>query len=322
MIEGLLAILLNILAIALITFVVSNMAVSSVVSLLAQQFTRFEINSRKATLWLLVLLPWIAVLCVIACFLYRLAAYDFSGKINEFAHWHHITSFNMMSWHSVTLILAFLIFAKIVTKQCTELVKHRRELSLLTSFATALGNDVYRLEMSQPSAFTGGFIHRACYVSTGILANTNVQEQKVIFAHEKAHADYYDPLKKWLFSLFCAFFIPAIAIRLKLHMTLAMEQAADKAVIEQNIPATVVASTLVKVAKLNHKLGRNSPVNSELVVNFGADILEQRVYFLLDQLELKPASRIVTLAFILLTFILSLLSIDGVHHLMETVFSH
>ena len=139
-------------------------------------------------------------------------------------------------------------------------------------------------------------------------------------SHEKAHSDHHDPLKKWLFTVLASCFIAAIAQRFKLHMTLAMEQSADNAVLKDNMPSTFVAATLVKVAKLN---ASTAPlVNNEIVASFGADVLEQRVYFLLGHLDVKPVNPMLTLVFFIVVLLLGLMSIDGVHHVIETVFSH
>ena len=319
MIEGLSAIAFNIAAIALISFIVSNMAVSVVVSVLAQKFVMLEVNSRKVSLWLLALIPWLAVSCVVICFSYQL---HLATKLSLYAHWHHMNTFTLLSWHSVTLLVAMVLFCLILVNKLKGLVNHSRELALLRSMSTEVEKDVYEINTPQASAFTCGFFNKYCYVTRGILAQTSKQEQAVILGHEKAHARLNDPLKKWLFSILASFFVPQIATRLKLHMTLAMEQAADRAVIDNDTPATFVASTLVKVARLNQDGTEVCLRNNEFVTNFGADVLEQRVYFLLGQLDLEPANKLMTLTFTLLTLAACLMSIDGIHHLMETVFNH
>ena len=187
-------------------------------------------------------------------------------------------------------------------------------------FSTQVEDDVYHVESSEASAFTSGFITKRCFVTTGLLAQTTPEEYEVVIAHEKAHVAKHDPFNKWLFSFFSAFFIKPISVQLKLHMTLAMEQAADDAVIKSGFSKIFVASTLVKIAKLNaqsHLLKHN-----ELAVNFGADVLEQRIFFLLDKLKLAPLHKGITVILILLLVAISTTSIDGIHHFMETLFSH
>ena len=322
MIEGLFAVFLNLMAIAVVTFVISNLAVSAIVCFLAQKFLTMEVKSRKAILWLLVLLPWLAVICVGLCFVYQMSSFNAMAAVNRYAHWHHLNYFEVLSWHSVSLVAALSLLFYVVFNKVSQLISHRRQLSLLQSLSTQTQHGVFEISVEQASAFTSGFIKKRCYVTTGMLRETSEQEQAVILGHEKAHALHNDPLKKWLFSVAAAFYVPAIGARLKLHMTLAMEQEADRAVINAETPATFVASTLVKVARLNQTSLAQPLVNSELVSHFGTDVLEQRVYFLLDQLNLKPVNKIITMLFVVLTLSLSFLSIDGVHHLMETVFNH
>ena len=103
-------------------------------------------------------------------------------------------------------------------------------------------------------------------------------------------------------------------------MTLSMEQEADNAVISGGVSKLFVASTLIKIAKFN---AQNDLVkDNSLVSNFGADVLEQRIYFLLDKLNLEPINKMVTATLLLLLVAISTASIDGIHHFIETLFSH
>lgn len=324
MFEGSVAIWLNILTIAILTFVLANGAVSAVVSILAQRFLTLQVASRKSALWLLVTLPWIASLCVTICFAYK---YYFSSPFNNtfsFAHWHHIAEFSWTSWHGITLLIAIAYLMYVLFKKSSQLHQHRKQLDILTALSQPLSSvaasGLYEIEASYASAFTSGFITKRCFITSHLLANTSLQEQTIIIKHEQAHANNNDPLKKWVFSILAMFFVPTLGARLKLHMTLAMEQDADNAVISDNLEPTLVASTLVKVARLN---ATQSPFShSELVANFGADVLEQRVYFLLGQLNLKPANKWFTVFFIITTLMICIASIDSLHHFIETIFKH
>jgi len=309
MIEGALAIWLNTFAIAVITFFIANFAVSLIVSILGQRFLDIEVEPRKTILWLLVMLPWCACLLVSGYFLYKFSNQDPFTWNTAYAHWHHMDVYTVFSWHTITLLLALFGIAYVLIRKVSALLKHKNELSTLSGFAREIDNKVYELELPQACAFTSGFLTKRCYITSGMLEATTPQEQAVILEHEKAHAKNHDPLKKWLFSILSAFFLPSLTARLKLHMTLAMD-----------ISSTMVAGTLVKVARLN---AAEAPlVDNELVANFGADVLEQRVYFLLGKLNLKPVNKLLTLVLIVLIIVVSLSGIDSIHHLMETVFSH
>lgn len=320
MLQDNLSLWLNMLTIAVLTFALANGAVSVVVASLAQQFLKIQIRSRKTFLWVLATLPWFASLCVTLCFVYRYYTASLFDKSFNFAHWHHMSSFNWQSWHGATLIFASIIIIYVTSSKLWQLRKHSKELALLTDLSYPVTDNVYKIEAPYASAFTSGFTHKRCFVTDSLLRQTSQQEQAIIIAHEQAHAKHNDPLKKWLFSVLAAFFIPTVSKRLKLHMTLAMEQAADNAVINDELDSTAVASALVKVARLN---AQQTPVcNNELVANFGAQVLEQRVYFLLGQLNLKPANKYMTSALIVATLLLCLSSIDVLHHFIETIFNH
>lgn len=320
MIEGQLALWFNLATILVLSFAIANFSVSIFVSLLAQKFLGMQVESRKIILWLLLVLPWLASICVVLLFLNGYSTSSIFESEDKYAHWHHMSEFNFLSWHGVTLIFAFGFIIHLGVKKVIQLRLHRLNLLSLTYLSKPIEDNVYEIELSNPSAFTAGFTKKKCFITSGMLKEMTKDEVSVILGHEKAHAKMNNPLKKWLFGIFSAFFIPTLAKRLKLHMMLAMEQAADNAVVNNAVPSTFVASTLVKVARLN---AQYLPLkDNELVVNFGADVLEQRVYFLLGQLSLKPANKIATAIFATLIFVGCLSSIDGVHHLIETVFSH
>ena len=313
------AVLLNLLAIFFITFVVTNISLSALFAVVSQQLLKIEVNSRKALLWLIVALPWFVSL-ILSIFI--LHSYFSGSSQTQFGlpHWHHMSNFEWYSWHGITLGAVLLYSVYVLVNQVIHMLAHKREIDALTSFSVCKGASVYQIESDQASAFTSGFISKRCFVTTGLINQTSAEEYDVIIKHEKAHLAASDPVKKWFFALLSSFYISPIAQRLKLHMTLAMEQKADNAVIESGISKLFVASTLVKVAKLN---AQNSMMkNNEFVVSFGADVLEQRIYFLLDKLDLEPIHKGVTFTLFLLLILISMTSIDGVHHFMETLFSH
>jgi Zn-dependent protease with chaperone function len=320
MIEGELALWLNIVTIMVLIFVIANFTVSIIVSLLAQQFLSLQVNSRKTVLWLLVTLPWLTSLCIALLFLHEYTSSAVFESETQYAHWHHMGVFHWLSWHGATLVIALAFNIRVLGCKLIQLKHHRKDLTYLASLSKPLNDGVFEVESAEPSAFTAGFISKKCFITSGMLKEMTKEEVAVILGHEKAHAKINDPLKKWLFSIFTAYFISSLAARLKLHMTLAMEQAADNAVVNGDITSTFVASTLVKVARLNVLY---SPVkDNDLVANFGADVLDQRIYFLLGQLNLKPVNKTITIVLSISILVLCLSSIDGLHHLIERVLSH
>lgn len=313
------SVFLNLLAIFSITFIVANVSLSAIFSLVSQQILKIEVKSRKVLLWTIVLLPWVVSLVLS---IYILQAYHSGNSLNNFAfpHWHHMTNFEWYSWHGFTVGVALSYLMYVLTSQVRHLWNHKREIESLISFSKNEEADVYQIESDKASAFTSGFFSKKCFVTTALIEQTTLEEYEVVIKHERAHIATNDPAKKWLFTLLCSFFIKPITQRLKLHMILAMEQEADNAVIKSGTSKLFVASTLVKVAKLNAQ--SDILENKNLVVNFGADVLEQRIFFLLDKLKLEPIHKSITFALVLVLVIVSTTSIDSIHHFMETFFRH
>ena len=309
----------NLLAIFSITFIVANVSLSAIFSLLGQQIIKIEVKSRKFLLWTVVSLPW-ALSFVLAILI--LQAYHTGDSLYDFAllHWHHMTHFEWFSWHGFTVGVALFFVMYVLISQGRLLWNHKKEIESLMCFSTNIETDIYQIESDDASAFTSGFFTKKCFVTTALIEQTTCEEYDVVIKHERAHIATNDPAKKWLFTLLCLFFIKPIAQRLKLHMILAMEQEADNAVIKSGTSKLFVASTLVKVAKLNAQ--SDLLKNKSLVVNFGADVLEQRIYFLLDKLKLEPIHKGITFSLVMVLVIVSSASIDGIHHFMETFFGH
>ena len=309
----------NLLAIFTIAFAITNLVVSIGVSLLGQKLTSVQLKPRKALLWFCVSMPWI--MSILVC-LYLLDIYVYSSifETKQYAHWHHISDFNWFSWHAVTIILLLSYMMFVLTSKTRQLWLHRQEVSLLTCLSKNLSRGAYEVEIPKFAAFTSGIRSKKCFITTGLLNEVTPEELDVILKHERAHVVNNDPLKKWLFSILVSFYFAPVARLLTLQMVLAMEQDADNAVLEEGIDRIFVASTLIKVAKLNAQ--EDILKSSALVVNFGADVLEQRIYFLLGRLQLSPINKTVAFSFAIALFFLCMTSLDGVHHLIETVFSH
>lgn len=320
MLDGTLALILNVLAIALVCFALHNVTVSAIVSLLNQRFLQLQVPSRKATLWLLVSVPWLSALCTASYFYYAANNNTLFENQTSVAHWHHVDTFSWLSWHGLTLASAIGFLSYIVITRIATFSRHRSELAHLVALSERIDNNTYEIQSTDVAAFTAGFIKPKCFITQGMRQQTTEQEQTIILKHEIAHAKRRDPFKKWLFSILCAFYIPIISKRLSLHMTLAMEQEADNAVICSENSSLDIAGTLVKVARLN--ASGNTIKNTDMVANFGADVLEQRVYFLLGQLNLKPVNKLLMFIIIVATFFLCLSSVDGLHHFIEAVFKH
>lgn len=317
MLQGNWAIVFNLMAIAMLTFMVANVAVSLLVSGLNKSFLRLEVVSRRYALWLVVSLPWTMSLIIALCFFHPLLEYSPLSSVEGVAHWHHMQEFHFASWHGVSLMFALLFLSVWVGRNVRSLVQHSQKLSVLRNLATQISGRVYELESREAHVFASGFFKPRCYITSRMREVLSERETSIVLAHEQAHIARFDPAKKWLFSFFSGFFFYPVSQRLKQHMTLVMEQQADQA-IEGHSPLDV-ASTLVKVARLSSDKVIAQPT---MVAQFAAELLEQRVLFLLGKNEnLKVNKGLGLLLFTCLLIVCSS-SVDAIHHLIENWFSH
>ena len=105
-------------------------------------------------------------------------------------------------------------------------------------------------------------------------------------------------------------------------MSLSMEQAADSFYVENQQQSHNVASTLVKFTKLAASHSIHSQYNSELFVHFCRHSIEQRVLHLLNDKQFRPFP---LGGVVIATFLLALISttsVDSLHHVIETLFTH
>ncbi len=319
MLEGSLAIVLNLFSVIIIAFLLANIAVSFVMATFSARLLKLPLTSRKKTLWLLVASPWLSSFCIaILYFSGYLPSHIFESPLEQ-EHWHHMSKFNWLSWHGISLLSASLYCFYTVLKKLLIIRQHKQDLHQLTYLATPINKTTFELECTKASAFTAGFVNKKCFVSRGLLDALTSEEAAVVLGHEVAHANNNDPLKKCIFSLLSDFFLPNINLMLKQNMYLAMEQAADKAVVDKGVPAVFVAETLIKVARLKTSF---NVTDNQLVLNFATNMLEQRIHFLLGKLEFEAKEQPINLMLVIFISGFSLSLIDSLVHFIEAIFSH
>ncbi len=311
MIEGIWAPILNLLTLNVLVFVMSLLGVSVFIGCYKNTFSKINSQHRKFLLWLYVLTPWFISLLISLLFI-ATGFFTADTPLNTVAHWHHKNSFELMSWHNFSLSIFIIIVCFLIIKKLKKLIKHHNEIRLLHGFSTKKHADFYTIEAKQPSAFTCGLIKQYCFLSTGLLEKITENEKNIILHHELAHAQAKDPLKKWFFSFFTAFFIAPIKQYLITNMTLAMEQEADKKVVLARYEPALIASTLVKVARLS-----SASPHYEMSHHFSMNLLEQRIHYLLGLQEAKPCNLLLPISIFILFTSFTVLSIDSLHHFIE-----
>jgi len=144
--------------------------------------------------------------------------------------------------------------------------------------------------------------------------------------HEEAHVRRRDPLKKLLFALLAGFFPGAQRNYLNRQMMLCMEQCADEQVSRQGWSETFIAQTLLKVTRLSNGLPLSGlqagNAGSPLCCHFALDQLDARILYLLADNKGRSCPTILIGILFLLLAASCLFSVDALHHIIETLFSH
>ena len=322
MIYGQWALALNLFTVGVLAFIVAKVFVSISFWFIKSKFQHYTVSTRKSLLWLCVLAPWLIALCVMLFFSPLFQNGSVFVWLTEFAHWHHPDIFYFVSWHSASLLIfiAFTLF--ILIKKATLLYRNHNQINLLRELGTEKSKHVYVIESSIPTAFTGGIFKPLCFISTGLIEQTSANEIEIITQHELAHVHHLDPLKKWLFLFFTAFFTKNVKQVLRSMMSLSMEQAADSFYAENQQQSHNVASTLVKFTKLAASYSIHPQYNSELFVHFCRHSIEQRVLHLLSDKQFRPFPTGGVVIAIPLLVLISTTSVDSLHHVIETLFTH
>ena len=322
MIYGQWALALNLLTIAVLAFVVANVFVSIAFWFVKNSIQNYTVSTRKSLLWLCVLSPWIIALTVTLFFSPFFQSGEVFVWLTELAHWHHPDIFYFLSWHSISLIIFFGFSIYIAIGSLVLAYKNHHQIRFLRTLATKKSENVLIIDSPIPTAFTGGLIKPSCFISSGLIELLNSDDIEIIIQHELSHLHYADPLKKWIFSFFAAYFTPNINKMLKSMMAISMEQAADSFFVKSQQQAHNVASTLVRFTKLAAKYSISKQYKSELLVHFCRQSIEQRVLQLLSDTQFKPFPMKVVFLGVILLAVISTTSVDSLHHAIETLFNH
>ena len=316
-------IFLNIASMATVCFAMTWFVQCLVFPLVSSFVFTLAHQQRRFLLWSWVLLPWcIAALCS-GIFAYNTFGEGSADFLPVMAHWHHLFEFEWMTWHG-TLLAFFLIFTCIAIYRSVHsaishitslhglfLLSKSRESGGTASFNEFTYNEI---QSERPMAFTAGIFKPECYVSSALVDRSVPAELAIILDHEFAHKRNYDPLKKWLFHFLSGYFIRKHSKQLMSHYALAVELRADQeaALRSDNLD---VAATLVAVSK---RLRQNTS-ESKLCTGFGNDFISQRVRYLTSPGEVSFKAPVFGLTAMVLLFAVNVLSLDNLHHYIESL---
>lgn len=322
MILGQAALLLNLFTIAALCLFLGIVVVSGACRLTACFPLRTTASTRRLLLWSAVLLPWLAA-CTAALVL--VFSEILGDGVAGMVHWHHIHVFNLHSWHGLS-VLGFLLLAMVLLlRSGLQVYRHLYQVRLLMQLGERDPNNESIILSERAEAFTSGLLHPRCFYTSSLCEGVSADEFAVIRLHEEVHARSFDPLKKWLFALLSGFFPGGTRLFLSRQMALCIEQCADEQVARQGQSETLIAQTLVKVARLAHRARDHvqAPALSPVLgCHFAMQQLDARVHYLLNANKGRSLSPLFIVGPFLLLTAGCLVSADAIHHTIESLFSH
>ncbi|AMN10867.1 hypothetical protein ACZ81_04285 [Alteromonas macleodii] len=326
MLEGLSAITLNLLSIAVLALFVSVIFSSFFIPLLLRGLKKCTLNVQKVTLWVLVTLPWwVALSCITILWPWHSSPVSVSW-VERLAHWHHIDVFHFTSWHAITLYGLVLYNTYTAIKGVLLLNTQSRSLQALIALSgeeQRKSDDAlhfYSLPVTLPTAFVSGMISPKVYVTEALQKKVSPAQLDIILRHEFAHVKARDPLFRSLFAACTMLFPPPVKRRLIKHYVLLTELIADNTV-AQHYDNLEVAQTLIDVAR-HQQRGIFSNVTSAINY-FGNDATTYRVQCLISpRLSSSKGGVGFAITLIALMPFLTASAVDSLHHIIETLFIH
>lgn len=319
MIWGAAAFALNLLSIASLYFWIAVAAVSVAFHLMRFVKGAHSASTRCYLLWLGVFSPWLAAICASFVLLAPLHGTGENAFLNAILHWHHPWSFDLFSWHSLPLIAWVGVGLNSTRMGIRNYRQHRRTTCLLDTLCTVDARGLRLLSTSDRHAFTAGFLSPQVYVTEGLTEILGRDELQIVLLHEQAHAKHRDPLKKWLFSMLAGFMPSSVRRQQVRAMSLAMEQRADEAVLQQVPDRRSLAGRLLALIKIIDTRNDPAPANS---CQFGGNSFQARLIYLIEG-ESHQSFPWVSLCVWGITLItVCLFSADTLHHLIEYIANH
>lgn len=314
---------LNVITIGVTSLLVAIFLLSALTAFGLNYLTSFSAGIRARLLWAIVILPWI--IAVASIFL-LLAPELFQFRLNwlsSFIHWHHAAIFHIFSWHGALLLVFCITFLLVSITKLSSAVRSSSQLSQLDYFSVSdeLGSGMLLVHSDTPQAFTAGLFNPRSYITHGLRDKLSEESLAIVQQHELAHKRRRDPLRIYVFSLLVSFFAKTIGKRLNDAFSLALEQLADQSALRSVRDKTSVSRTILDVARLNNQECGTAGL-SAVNCGFTSNALQLRIRYLLDGEPPKafPYFKLVISTLVMIT--VCTLSVDFIHHSVETLFSH
>ena len=311
----------NILSIIFVSLCASLIFISVIHYFISNSLSRFQANTKVSILWCIALLPWAISLCSVALLALPELITNNNVWLLPFLHWHHLYQFDILSWHGASIGVFCIIFISISLTKIIKAIRANTRLNQLHFFtkSTQSVQGLTIIESMEYKAFTSGFLRPRAYITKGLSNQLTTQEKTVVAMHELAHVRARDPLRKYIYSLLAAFFPTFISQKLNKDFSLALEQAADESVLSEVNDETRIATTLLKVSRLGKRPIEPTPLSN---CHFSAHPLTLRIEYLLNDNKGQPFPILIIFLSSITIATISTLSVDLLHHALESLFNH
>lgn len=198
-------------------------------------------------------------------------------------------------WGGGICLMALLIIFN-VYKGFNLIIRHWRfQATLRTISVKESQHDFFRIASEHFFVFSSGLFTPQAFISSQLLKQLSVQQLDVVMAHELAHCQRRDVLRRLLLSFAGLFHFPKTRQHLLSDLELAHEQICDNAAVQKVGDRFLVAETIIKIAR---QLNTLIPKQEIGIIAFSGSHIDIRIQQLLEQP--KPVSRYTLLVLSLL----------------------
>jgi hypothetical protein len=314
---------LNAITIGIASLWVAIAIISILASVGPRYLISFNATKRVRLLWSIVVLPWIVAAVSIVLLLGQEIFEYRIDWLSSFFYLHHGYVFPVLSWHGGSLIIFSAMFLIVSINKFLSAIKTSSQLSQLNYFSVSeeLEGGTLLVDSDTPLAFTAGLFYPRSYITHGLKKKLSEQSLLVVQQHELAHVRGRDPLRKHVFSLLALFFPKSVGGRLNDAFSLALEQLADQSALKLVHDKKFVSRTILDVARLNSHVNVSEQL-SAMECGFTSNGLHLRIRYLLDGEPNTPFPYFNLVVSALAMIVVCTLTVDFIHHSVETLFSH
>lgn len=152
--------------------------------------------------------------------------------------------------------------------------------STLRAVSEQQENNVFRIASEHFFVFSSGLFSPQAFISSQLLEKLSAKELEVVLAHEQAHCQRRDVLRRLLLGFAGLFHLSATRQHLLNDLELAHEQICDIAAVQKVASRLFVAETIIKVAR---QLKLLSPQSKIGIASFDGGHIDIRIQQLLEQ---------------------------------------